>query len=197
MLHNSKSSNFNSFLTGGKVFQPTCHPAYFPKYPPIREGVLRYSINVLELDFSTINALPTFIDRNILSKRNWNIDPVEKDLLLWHQRLGHADLSRIQSLLVKPPNGQRDEHRRRMVQSRNNLASLCDLLNLKCEARKLAKRKVWHPKPKKGVRLDDQEGKLSANIFNPGQQVSCDQYMSTTLGRLAIILSAKKTEVSN
>ena len=49
----------------------------------------------------------------------------------------------------------------------------------------IGKTKGPPPKSKKFVRLDDQEGKLSANILNPGQRVSCDQYISTTLGRLA------------
>ena len=33
--------------------------------------------------------------------------------------------------------------------------------------------------------IDEREGKLSEDILSPGQRVSCDQYMSTVLGRRA------------
>ena len=112
MLHGSKGTNFTSFMAGNTVFQPTQSTSNFPKYPRISPGILPYLINHLNLDNTTITALPKFIDRNILSKRNWNLNPSQKELLLWHQRLGHADLSRVHAMLSKPRTSTRDEHRR-------------------------------------------------------------------------------------
>ena len=75
MLHGSKGTNFTSFIAGKTVFQPTQSTSAFPKYPRISPGTLPYLINILNLDSTSIKAIPKFIDRNILSKRNWNLNP--------------------------------------------------------------------------------------------------------------------------
>ena len=124
-------------------------------------------------------------NRNILSKRNWNLNPSQKELLLWHQRLGHADFSRVQAMLSKPRTSLRDEHRRQMITPRHIGSSSCDLTLLKCEACQLAKQKARHPCSKISSSINELEGSLSQNILKPGQRISCDQYMSSTLGRQA------------
>ena len=82
MLHRSKArskgTNFTSFVAGQTAFQPTQSTSSFPRYPRISPGTLPYLINLLSLDNTTIKALPKFIDRNILSKRNWNLNPSQK-----------------------------------------------------------------------------------------------------------------------
>lgn len=110
MLNSTKSTNFTSFIAGDSAFQPTRNSSSIPRYSPIRSSFIPFLINLVSLDTEGIRALPKFIDRNILSQRNWNLSPPQKELLLWHQRLGHADLSRIQGLLSKPRTSSRDEH---------------------------------------------------------------------------------------
>jgi hypothetical protein len=38
---------------------------------------------------------------NVADKSNQNRSPVEKELLLWHQRLGHADFQQVQQMLCQ------------------------------------------------------------------------------------------------
>jgi hypothetical protein len=40
----------------------------------------------------------------VLRPSNFNLTGSEKELLLWHHSLGHADLRRIQALLGQPRN---------------------------------------------------------------------------------------------
>jgi len=115
MLNSSKPTNFTSFIAGSSTFQPTRNSSSIPSYSRIAPGVIPFLINTLSLDTERIRALPKFVDQNILSQRNRNLSPPQKELLLWHQRLGHADLSRIQSLLCKPRTLSRDKRQRRLV----------------------------------------------------------------------------------
>jgi hypothetical protein len=39
---------------------------------------------------------------SVLLPKNLNLTGSQKELLLWHQRLGHANLKRVQSLLGQP-----------------------------------------------------------------------------------------------
>ena len=86
-------------------------------------------------------------------------------------------------MLSKPRTSTRDGHRWRMITPRHIGSSSCDLTLLKCEACQLAKQKSRHPWSKFSSNINELEGRLSQNILKPGQIISCDQYMSTTLGR--------------
>jgi hypothetical protein len=41
-------------------------------------------------------------DDAVLKHANNNLSPEQKELLLWHHRLGHIGIARVQSLLQKP-----------------------------------------------------------------------------------------------
>ena len=38
----------------------------------------------------------------VFRKSNWNLDPAQQELLLWHYRLGHIGMETVQRLLAKP-----------------------------------------------------------------------------------------------
>ena len=113
------------------------------------------------------------------------MSPAQKELLLWHYCLGHVYLSRIQCILCNPCANEKDDKRHRMVTPRHKGSSPVDLTHIVCEACQLAKQKSMHPCSKHSTMIDEEEGKLSEDILLPSQHVSCDQHMSTVLGRRA------------
>ena len=113
---------------------------------------------------------------NIFSRTNINLSSEQKELLLWHQRLGHLNQQRIQSLLAIP----RDEHTRQILKPRNPRASSCP--TAMCQACQYAKQKRRQPETTKHTPIN--QGTLDANILKPGQRVSADQYYSSVRGRL-------------
>jgi hypothetical protein len=66
----------------------------------------------------TASMFPT-----VLSQSNLNLTGSQKELLLWHQHLGHASLQRVQSLLSQP----RTEMGQQVLFPRNPRASSCEL----------------------------------------------------------------------
>jgi hypothetical protein len=71
----------------------------------------------------------------VLRPSNFNLTGSQKELLLWHQRLGHADLRRIQAPLGQP----RNEKGRQVLFPINKNATHCEVP--KCEACQYAKQK--------------------------------------------------------
>jgi GAG-pre-integrase domain len=118
-------------------------------------------------------ALPT-----ILSSSNLNLSPSQQELLLWHQRLGHADQQHIQVLLSTP----RDATVPQILKPRHSKASSCDPVI--CETCQYAKQRRREPTSFHHTPRESEAGSLSRDILSPGQRVSADQYQSTIRGRL-------------
>ena len=133
---------------------------------------------------SIFNSLTT---RSVIRRDNYNLHPFQQELLLWHCKLGHADFQRVQSLLSKP--GQpRGSIGRGEINTSTCIPALPGSSSCKpprCEACQYAKQKRTTPHNPKHPSSDYEEGSLSRNQLHPGDRLSCDQYMSTTQGRLA------------
>ena len=132
---------------------------------------------------SVFNSLTT---RSVLRRDNFNLHPHQQELLLWHCRLGHPDFQRVQALLGSPiqlkGSSERGEVLSSIITPSLKGASSCKAP--RCEACQYAKQKRTTPLNPKHPSSDYKEGALTSNQLQPGDRVSCDQYMSTTLGRL-------------
>jgi hypothetical protein len=64
-------------------------------------------------------------DDAVLKQANSNLSPEQKELLLWHYRLGHIGISRVQSLLQKPRTNSFDDSQSRLISPSNNKSSHC------------------------------------------------------------------------
>ena len=184
---------FNGLEPSNSVFQTVfnAHESVFNGHesnisPITRNIAANRTINSKVTGKDRKNIFHSLARRSVINRDNFNLKPDEQELLLWHCRLGHADLQRVQTLLRKPhsPRGSHDKghlHERIIIPTDNG-ASSCKLP--KCEACQYAKQKRTTPlNPKQQTEF--REGLLSAGDVSPGDRISCDQYMSTTLGRLA------------
>ena len=129
------------------------------------------------------NSLTT---RSVLRRDNFNLHPFQQELLLWHCRLGHADFQRIQTLLSHPsqPKGAQSRGELSLPLITPSLKGSSNCKPPRCEACQYAKQKRTTPLSVKHPSPDAEEGALTRNQLRPGDRVSCDQYISTTLGRL-------------
>eukprot|EP00536_Pseudo-nitzschia_multiseries_P005533 jgi/Psemu1/285840/fgenesh1_pg.104_\ len=125
------------------------------------------------------------------TRASCSITPTISDFMerLAKSRLGHADLQRVQALLRQPHQPRGSDARGELVAKRVIIpsdkkgASSCKLP--KCKAGQYAKQKRTAPVNPKHPDSDYEEGSLTNGQLEPGAQVSCDQYMSATLGRLS------------
>jgi Reverse transcriptase (RNA-dependent DNA polymerase) len=115
---------------------------------------------------------------SVLVDSNLNLTGSQKELLLWHQRLGHCGLKKVQSLFAQP----RTDHDKPILQATHPRMTTCDLP--RCLACQFAKQKRRNPPSKKQRPISEREGGLSDDVLQPGQRISCDLYQSTILGRL-------------
>lgn len=63
-----------------------------------------------------IIACPNVVLMTVMQETNQNLTAAQKELLIWHQRLGHADMQRVQQLLNKNSN---------IIQCKEQKASSC------------------------------------------------------------------------
>ena len=148
----------------------------------------------------TFDHNPSRVYTNILGKTNTNLSAAQKEVLLWHQRLSHASIPWIQTLM-------RDRH---WLSSQDNYAlhkgpfipckedrgPRCDITGLKCAACLTAKATLRTPRthgtatlkhrshsPNKHGAFHDQlisdrEMILKQGHTKPGDCVSADHYIS-------------------
>jgi hypothetical protein len=116
---------------------------------------------------------------NVADETNHNLMPVEKELLLWHQRLGHADFQHIQQMLCQPRGEDLQQVLKSKIQASSACSrSLCAACQLANQTRRGTGVRTTVPVP---ARLDE----LTCDQLEPGQTVLIDQYMSATHGRLS------------
>jgi hypothetical protein len=115
---------------------------------------------------------------SVLLPTNLNLTGSQKELLLWHQRLGHADIRKVQALLGQP----RTAKGRQVLFPVNSRVTTCD--PPKCEACQYAKQRRRQPASSVSKPKWKNLGGLSDKILEPGQRISCDLYESTHKGRL-------------
>jgi hypothetical protein len=143
----------------------------------------RINLQLLSNQLSIFQS--TALDKSLLSQDNINLSPGSKELLLWHCRLGHADFQRILSILAKPEASRGAEEKgelaRRMIHPSTKVSNA---LIPKCIACSIAKQKKNTPDSTFTIKNKSNEGAILQNKLYPGEKVSCDHYMSSTLGRL-------------
>ena len=129
---------------------------------------------------------PSSSEDAVFKQTNINLSPEQRELLLWHYRLGHINIKHVQSLLQKPRSGEP-----RIIKPSNNKCSRCR--QPMCAVCQYAKMKRRLP-PKNVITLPSIPtiGGLSDNIVDPGQCVSVDLYVAATPGRLPNTLGKEK-----
>jgi hypothetical protein len=129
-------------------------------------------------------------DDAVLKHSNNNLSPEQKELLLWHHRLGHIGIAKAQSLLQKPRTTSFNDLQSRLICPSNNKSSHCQLPL--CTACQYAKQKRKNP-PKATVATPITTTGLSDDTLLPGARVSVDLYCSSTLGRLPHTFGKEKS----
>jgi hypothetical protein len=132
------------------------------------------------------SAYTSLIDRSVFNRENFNLNPAQQELLKWHCRWCHCDMNRVRMILARPhqPKGSesRGEIIRQIVVPSQTNTSICQTFC--CTACQYAKQKRKTPDSTVEIKNIDLEGALTRGDLNPGDKVSCDQYMSPSKGRL-------------
>ena len=123
------------------------------------------------------------IDEAVFRKSNWNLDPAQQELLLWHYRLGHIGMETVQRLLAKPHSSTAlvPEYRIRVITPQNPKSSHC--CAPLCAGCQFGRQKRTTP-PLNAKTKNFIDGGVSENIVDPGRRVSVDLYVSKQKGRL-------------
>ena len=129
--------------------------------------------------------------RNFMSvadETNQNLTASQKELLIWHWKLGHANFQWIQTLCRHPTS----DSPRCVLPTKLAKTSSCPAP--KCAACMLGKQSRRTPTLKIGHQLPNKELLLKTNHLSPGDCVSLDQYQSTIPGRLEHTYGKEKKE---
>ena len=128
----------------------------------------------------------SLIDRSVFNRDNFNLNPAQQELLKWHCRWCHCDLSRVRMILSKPRQSKHSsttgEFIPQIVVPTETGTSTCETFC--CTACLYAKQKRKTADSSTEIKNKDLEGALTKNDLFPGDVVSCDQYMSPSKGRL-------------
>ncbi len=121
---------------------------------------------------------------NISSKANQNLSTAQKELLLWHWKLG-ISMQQIQELMrvveVKEPDGAVSTMPR-VITPKIKSAAYCPIPL--CQSCQLSWAKQRKPKITQSKVVSEAEGILSSEKYETGDFVSMDQYVVKTPGRL-------------
>jgi hypothetical protein len=115
---------------------------------------------------------------SVADETNQNLTAAQKELLLWHQRWGHADIQLCQMYLSRPLN---DEHKQIIVPKHQRASSCRKPLCASCRVGKQTREGAGSVI--QVLRRDRQDLLRQANLV-PASKVSLDQFMSATHGRL-------------
>jgi Integrase core domain. len=133
---------------------------------------------VLEAIFN-VSAFPA--KTPCVSDINMNLSDAQKELLRWHQRLGHISFAKVKHLLQSGALANKSESARRL----HRAASLSSCSIPKCSACLYAKQ-CRRPAPtgRNSGRINDRDGVLRQGNLLPGQEVSVDHFMCSQRGHL-------------
>ena len=118
---------------------------------------------------------------SVADETNQNLISAQKELLLWHWKLGHANFQWVQTLCRDPTTN----HRRFALATKHPKVSSCVLP--KCAACMLGKQMRRQPGTNTGALgalVKGKEMMLRREHLQPGDCVSLDQYESSIPGRL-------------
>jgi hypothetical protein len=127
----------------------------------------------------------TFEDTNMLASLtvadevNQNLTADRKELLLWHWKLGHADIQRVQIMIRTPQETSPREH---ILFPTVKTASSCD--HPLCAACRFAKSTRHNPGTIQGFDSSNRDLNQGDIDMQPATKVSIDQYIAGLPGRL-------------
>ena len=114
----------------------------------------------------------------MVSNENMNLTDPEKELLRWHQRLGHISFKRVQALFRSGVLSHSEATRRLHT-------AACKIKHPpKCAACQFGKQSCRPAPGKKSVVVRDRSGVLKQENLLPGQCISVDHFVCSTNGRL-------------
>jgi hypothetical protein len=129
---------------------------------------------------SEVGSVPEALHAAITtaSSENHNLSNAQKELVRWHNRLGHVNHKRIQSLVRSGTlaHSEATPHLR---------TAACKLMELpKCAACQFGKQKRRATPGEHSSIVRDREGMPRDDHLAPGQRVSVDHFVCSTKGRL-------------
>ena len=130
--------------------------------------------------YSDARAAPEALNAIIttVSHDNINLSEAQKELIRWHNKLGHVGYKRVQSLMRSGTLAHSEATRRLHT-------AACKLTDLpKCAACQFGKQKRRPTPGKTSSIVRDRAGVLSQDHLSPGQRVSVDHFVCSTRGRL-------------
>ena len=127
---------------------------------------------------------------SLLDNTNHNLTAAQKDVLHWHQRLSHASIPWVQTLMHPKRNHfPTITATNPVITSKYKQGPTCNLSNLKCQACLFAKaHKRPHNPTTPGIKQtlstspDPSPRTLTANHHSPGDCISTDHYISSIHG---------------
>jgi hypothetical protein len=118
---------------------------------------------------------------SVAEQTNQNLTPSQRELLLWHWKLGHCGFAWVQSLAAKPRSKpDSNEETTPLLLTKAGKVSSC--LAPLCAACQLAKQTIRTPRTEN--RSAKERHVLKRDDLLPGDRVSIDQYQSSLPGRL-------------
>ncbi len=125
------------------------------------------------------------VEKNLtLLRDNYNLGHPQKELLLWHYRLGHVGLTLLQQLMMVVKTQVGDPPEPPLVPTKYVSACRCD--HPICPACRMAKQRRRTPDTQHTTVHPDAEMSIRREDLRPGDCVSCDQYESRAPGRLLL-----------
>ena len=113
-----------------------------------------------------------------VSEENQNLTEAQKELLRWHQRLGHLEFKKIQHLM-RTGVLSHTEATRSLHTAASKLREVP-----KCAACLFGKQTVRSSPGKRSIIIRDRAGALRAGNLHPGSEISVDHFVSSVRGRL-------------
>ena len=151
--------------------------------PPSRQGVIRDGLKKtanrgVAVPAERARPKPPPPQSSTILGSNFNLTDEEKELLRWHQRLGHIGMKKVQWLMRQGIFGITETSRRLCNKAASlRQAPLCTACQYAKQRRKPAQGvvKVTKPESEKMLKTD--------NLF-PGAQISVDHFQANPKGRL-------------
>ena len=128
------------------------------------------------IDTTNNSVFPAMMTPSV-SDINLNLSDAQKELLRWHQRLGHISFAKVQHLLQSGALAKSESARRL-----HRAASQCVIP--KCSACLYAKQRRRPAPTGRTIKVSDRDGILRQGNLLPGQEISVDHFMCSQRGRL-------------
>ena len=166
--------------SGGLVLTPNSTTLYFDKTSPLTFHALNQ--RTVGMPFASLHRRreSTWFDvaqlgTDVLEPANQNFALAQKELLKWHYRLGHFNVSWVQQF-TRPRSGS-------LIPLRHKSPSVEATKDIKCHACRISK---TNRRPD-GAHLDrirpEKDGGLSKEHLRFGSKISTDQFVSSVKGR--------------